>query len=42
MPADAEYAAVFAKLEEAALWLCQWRAREHLGGDALLDWLREI
>lgn len=30
------------RLEEAALWLCEHRARAHLGENALLDWLREV
>lgn len=37
-----ELALVVTNLEQAGLWLCQWRAREHLGDQALLDWLREV
>lgn len=41
-PDKRELALVVTKLEEAGLWLCESRAREHLGDNALLDWLREI
>lgn len=37
-----ELALVVTNLEQAGLWLCEARAREHLGDNALLDWLREI
>lgn len=37
-----ELALVVTNLEQAGLWLCESRAREHLGDNALLDWLREI
>lgn len=29
-------------MEQAGLWLCEYRAQCHLGEDALLDWLREV
>jgi hypothetical protein len=37
-----ELALVVTNLEQAGLWLCESRAREHLGEQALLDWLLEI
>jgi hypothetical protein len=37
-----ELALVVTNLEQAALWLCESRARAHLGEQALLDWLLEI
>jgi hypothetical protein len=37
-----QLALVVTKLEEAALWLCEWKAREHLGDQALLDWLNGV
>ena len=33
---------IVVKLEEAALWICEKRARHHIGEDALLDWLIEV
>jgi hypothetical protein len=36
-----ELALVVTKLEEAALWLGEYRAKEHQGADAILNWLRE-
>ena len=42
-PRDKRNAAlVVTKLEEAALWLCEGKAREHLGDQAIIDWLLEI
>lgn len=33
---------IVTKLEEAALWYCEQRARDHVGSDALVDWLTEV
>ena len=37
-----EISLVVTKLEEAALWICERDAEQHLGQNALLDWLRGI
>lgn len=37
-----EMSLVVTKLEEAALWLCEWKAREHNGDNSITDWLRGI